>query len=136
MDRVVLTPKELLTIITDNEFDADGNIVLSKAATAAILAAARRLLSTRKPRVNLRNPSVMREYKARLVMELDANREAIAHGGKLIMEAEASRAIGLSASTVGKNKTLHNVYMTYRRAVCNIKPATVDNDRQRSRRRV
>ena len=127
MDRAVLTPKELLAIITDNESDADGNIVLSKAATAAILAAARRLLSTRKPRVNLRNPSVLREYKARLVMELDANREEIARGGKLIGETTASKAIGLGESTVCNNPVLHSVYMTYRRAVCNIKPATVDN---------
>lgn len=127
MERAVLTPKELLAIITDNEINDDGNIVLSKAATAAILTAARRLLSTRKPRVNLRDPAIMREYKARLVMELDANRETIAHGGELIGEATVSERIGLARSTVNSNPVLHNVYMTYRRAVCNITPATVDN---------
>lgn len=127
MDRAVLTPKELLAIIADNETNDEGNIVLSKAATAAILAAARRLLSTRKPRVTLRDPAIMREYKARLVMELDANREEIARGGKLIGETTASKAIGLGKSTVSNNPILHNVYLTYRRAVCNIKPATVDN---------
>lgn len=127
MERAILTPKELLAIIADNEINADGNIVLSKAATAAILAAARRLLSTRKPRVNLKDPAIMREYKARLVMELDANREAIARGGRLIGEVTVSERIGLSPSTVNKNPVLHSVYLTYRRAVCNIKPATVDN---------
>ena len=128
MDRVVLTPKELLAIIADNEINAEGNIVLSKAATAAILAAAQRLQSTRKPRVTLRDPAIMREYKARLVMELDANREEIARGGELIGEGTVSERIGLARSTVNKNPVLHSVYLTYRRAVCNINPATVDND--------
>ena len=116
-----------MAIIADNEINADGNIVLSKAGTTAVIAAARRLLSTRKPRVNLKDPAIMREYKARLIAELDDNLLQIGAGGELISEYELSDKIGLGANTIHNNPILHAVYERYRQTVCNAKPATVDN---------
>ena len=125
--RVQLTQAELTQLLCG--MDSSGVLItLTVEANAIIERLYERLASTRKPRVNLRDPETLAFYTGQAVCILKANIEQIALGGRLIGESAVSVAIGLSASTMGKNKALHALYTAHKRSVCNIRPATVNND--------
>ena len=125
--RVQLTQAELTQLLAG--MDVDGVLVtLAPAANAIIERLYQRLTSTRKPRVNLDNPDTLAHYTARLIQTLKANRELVARGGRMIMEAEASKAIGLGRATVNGRPELHAIYTQYRITMSNARPATVNND--------
>ena len=125
--RVQLTQAELTRLLAG--MDCSGVLVtLAADANEIIERLYERLASTRKPRVNLRDPDALAFYTGQAVCILKANVEQIALGGRLIGESAVSVAIGLSASTMGKNKALHALYTAHKRSVCNIRPATVNND--------
>ena len=125
--RVQLTQAELTQLLAG--MDVNGVLVtLAADANEIIERLYDRLASTRKPRVNLRDPDTLAFYTGQAVCILKANVEQIALGGRLIGESAVSVAIGLSASTMGKNKALHALYTAHKRSVCNIRPATVNND--------
>lgn len=125
--RAQLTQAELTQLLAG--MDASGVLVtLAPAANAIIERLYQRLTSTRKPRVCLRRPDVLKHYKGLMIAELDANMQQVAMGGELIGETVLSVKIGLSDATICNNKTLHAIYERYKHTVCNLRPATVDND--------
>lgn len=125
--RAQLTQAELTQLLAG--MDANGVLItLAPAANAIIERLYQRLTSTRKPRVNLRDPATLSYYQGLAIGILKANREQVLLGGSLIGESAVSIAIGLDGSTMGKNKTLHALYEAHRASVCNIRPVTVNND--------
>ena len=125
--RAQLTQAELAQLLAG--MDVNGVLItLSPEANEIIERLHTRLTSTRKPRVCLRRPEVMQHYKGLMIAELDANMQEVAMGGELIGETVLSVKIGLSDATIINNKTLHAIYERYRHTVCNLRPATVNND--------
>ena len=125
--RAQLSQAELTQLLAGME--TNGVLVtLSPAANEIIERLHVRLTSTRKPRVCLRRPEVLKHYKGLMIAELDANMQEVAMGGELIGETVLSVKIGLSDATICNNKTLHAIYERYRHTVCNLRPATVNND--------
>jgi len=125
--RTQLTQAELTQLLAG--MDANGVLItLAPAANAIIERLHQRLTSTRKPRVCLRRPDVLKHYKGLMIAELDANMQQVAMGGDLIGETVLSVKIGLSDATICNNPTLHAIYERYRHTVCNLRPATVNND--------
>lgn len=125
--RAQLTQAELTQLLAG--MDVDGVLItLAPAANAIIERLYQRLTSTRKPRVCLRRPDVLKHYKGLMIAELDANMQQVAMGGDLIGETVLSAKIGLGDATICNNPTLHAIYERYRHTVCNLRPATVNND--------
>ena len=125
--RAQLTQAELTQLLAG--MDVNGVLVtLAPAANEIIERLYQRLTSTRKPRVNLDNPDTLAHYTARLIQVLKDNRELVARGGRIIMEAAASKAIGLGRATVNARPELHAIYVQYKRSMSNDRPVTVNND--------
>ena len=125
--RAQLTQAELTQLLAGME--CNGVLVtLSPAANEIIERLHVRLTLTRKPRVNLDNPDTLAHYTARLIQVLKDNRELVARGGRIIMEAAASKAIGLGRATVNARPELHAIYIQYKRSMSNDRPVTVNND--------
>lgn len=125
------TPVELACFMADSILDDDGNVVYGSAAAAVVQTAIKRAQrsSTRKERVNLSDPEILANYKAKLTALLAESSAAIAAGtGKILPEYKASLQIGLGKVTVTKNSELHNIYMTYARIHSNAVPSTLNND--------
>ena len=126
--RAQLTQAELTQLLTGME--CNGVLVtLAPAANEIIERLYQRLTSTRKPRVTLRNPAIMRYYKGLMLAELDDNLLQIGAGGELISEYDLSDKIGLGTNTIHNNPILHGVYERYVQTVCRARPATVSYER-------
>ena len=108
----------------------DGLVDISDSALSAMIEIVKKAqrTSTRKERVDLSDSKVLADYEGKLTALLKQNMVEVANGGKLISEKASSRAIGLDETTVRKNSTLHQIYLTYKRSMSNSAPTTLDND--------
>ena len=123
--RVILSIADLTAIMTGNEIDGAGNVILSEAGSDALIRAVSRTLRrkggrTRKPPVDLSNPETLLEYKNRITIYMADHPDAGI--------VEVSKEIKLGESTVSHNPDLREWYENLLSGVSLARPSTVSND--------
>ena len=120
--RVILSIADLAAIMTGNETDNAGNVILSEAGSDALIRAVSRTLRRKgnRTRTNLDDPDTILDIKNKMTIYMSKNPGA--------GFGEVSEYLNLNESTVRKNPKLREWYEELLSGASLARPSTVSND--------